>query len=211
MAQWDQIYRTGKYLRQVHADVIEAIEFFKAQGVRRVLDLACGGGRNAMYLAERGYEVHGLDISEEGISIARSLAQERDFQVALAVGSMYEPLPYADDFFDAILCIRSLHHGPIEDIRLAIKEMERVLKPGEFAYVTVRQQELHERREPFKEIAPMTHIPLAGKEQGVIHYLFTEESLRDEFHNFKLHQIGITRGPEEWGAYYYLLGELRNI
>jgi len=47
----------------------------------------------------------------------------------LAVGSMYGKLPYKDNSFDGVICIRELHHSTINHIRMAIKEIERVLKP----------------------------------------------------------------------------------
>jgi SAM-dependent methyltransferase len=43
----------------------------------QALDVATGGGRNAIFLAECGYEVTGIDISEEGLEIARARATER--------------------------------------------------------------------------------------------------------------------------------------
>ena len=208
MKEWDRLYRTADFPKEVYPDVIEIADFFKTKELQRVLDLACGAGRNACYLADCGFSVYGIDISEVGIQIAKATSQEKSLEIEFRVGSIYDPLPYATDFFDAILCIRSLHHGRIADIQVAIPEMERVLKPGGFVYLTVRHQALCDRRSPFKEIAPRTHIPLTGKEQGIIHYLFTEALLRKEFHHFTLHRFGITRGPEEWGAYYYLLGEL---
>src|SRR5689334_3212331 len=43
----------------------------------RVLDLACGGGRHAVELAARGYEVTGVDVSGEFLDAARQLAARR--------------------------------------------------------------------------------------------------------------------------------------
>lgn len=42
-----------------------------------MLDLACGAGRHAIYLAEKGYEVTGIDLSEESIARANESAHER--------------------------------------------------------------------------------------------------------------------------------------
>jgi SAM-dependent methyltransferase len=43
----------------------------------RALDVATGGGRNALFLADRGYVVDAIDVSEEGLEIARRRAEER--------------------------------------------------------------------------------------------------------------------------------------
>lgn len=47
----------------------------------RALDLACGPGRNAVWLAERGWRVTAVDFSEVALSAARRLARARGVQV----------------------------------------------------------------------------------------------------------------------------------
>ena len=47
----------------------------------RALDLACGAGRNAVWLAERGWRVTGVDFSAVGIANARRLAADRGVEV----------------------------------------------------------------------------------------------------------------------------------
>ena len=49
----------------------------------RALDVATGGGRNALYLAERDYTVEAIDISEEGLAIARKRANDHGVADAL--------------------------------------------------------------------------------------------------------------------------------
>jgi SAM-dependent methyltransferase len=53
----------------------------------RALDLACGEGRNARWLADRGWQVTGLDFSAVGIEKARRLAPEVDWQVGDALAA----------------------------------------------------------------------------------------------------------------------------
>ncbi len=64
----------------------------------RVLDVPCGTGRIAVPLAERGFVVSGLDISETVLAHARAAAPELDFRQ----GDMRE-LPWPDGSFDAVL------------------------------------------------------------------------------------------------------------
>ncbi|WP_228551304.1 SAM-dependent methyltransferase [Paenibacillus sp. B01] len=47
----------------------------------KVLELGCGPGRNALYLAENGFDVHAVDLSEEAIAWAKQRALERGVQV----------------------------------------------------------------------------------------------------------------------------------
>jgi len=208
--QWDKIYRNEKAPQQIQRDILEIVDVFKEYDVNRILDLACGSGRHTVYLAKMGFDVYGLDISKEAIKKARSLLQSEGLNVNLIVGSIYEQLPYEDDFFDAVICIRALHHGTIDQIRGAINEIERVLKPGGLVYATVRKRVSKEKRLPHRYIAPRTYIPLEGNEKGVVHYLFNKDLFRKEFRNFKVLELRIDYGPQEWEAYYSLLGELKN-
>lgn len=64
----------------------------------RMLDLACGKGRHSTYLAQKGHEVTGVDLSPESIAHAQQFAHE---QLHFAVHDMREPLPFAP--FDYIL------------------------------------------------------------------------------------------------------------
>lgn len=207
--QWDKMYKHEDTPKPVQRDIPQVVDFFREHNVNRVLDLACGSGRHTIYLAKQGFEVYGLDISKEGIKSARSWLENEGLHAELTVGSMYERLPYKSNFFDAVVCIRALNHGTIEDIGGAISEIERVLRPEGLVYVTLRKRISKKKRLEHKDIAPRTYVPLEGEEKGVIHYLFNKELLRREFRNFKMHDLRIDYGPKEWEAYYILLGGLK--
>ena len=64
----------------------------------RALDLACGAGRNAVWLAEQGWEVTGVDFSEVGLEHARRLAQSRGVEVEWVLADVLEWEPPAGAF-----------------------------------------------------------------------------------------------------------------
>jgi SAM-dependent methyltransferase len=63
----------------------------------KILDLACGKGRHSRYLAALGYDVTGVDLSEESIKYAKQFEQEN---LHFAVHDMC--LPYQEHTFDAV-------------------------------------------------------------------------------------------------------------
>lgn len=208
--QWNKIYREEKTLGAIQKEMSRIINVFRKYNIQRVLDLACGSGRYTAYLAEKGFELYGIDISEEGIKKAESLLQDRSLHANFTVGSMYKKLPYEDGFFDAVVCIRALHHGRIENIQKAISEIERVLKPNGLVYATVRKRIPKNRILPHRYIAPRTYVPLEGKEKGLVHYLFNKNLLKKEFRNFEILDLWIDYGPKYWESYYCLLGKLKD-
>lgn len=82
----------------------------------RALDLACGRGRWAHWLAERGWDVMAIDRDEEALAQVHTPKLQMDLERG-------DPLPFPDATFDLVLIIRFLHR-PLFD------EAERVLKPG---------------------------------------------------------------------------------
>jgi 2-polyprenyl-3-methyl-5-hydroxy-6-metoxy-1,4-benzoquinol methylase len=84
---WEQRYNVDTYISGT-----EANEFVRANvsqlpaGV--ALCLAEGEGRNAVFLAESGWEVHSVDLTEAGVAKTRRLAEQRGVQVQAAVGDL---------------------------------------------------------------------------------------------------------------------------
>ena len=96
----------------------------------RVLDFGCGPGTITVGLAgavDPG-EVHGIDMEESQIELARAAAAAGGHDnAAFHVGDVTS-LPFEDDFFDVAHCHAVLMHVPNTDATLS--EVKRVLKPG---------------------------------------------------------------------------------
>jgi SAM-dependent methyltransferase len=80
IAGWDARYRTGNYPQGGPTPLLTTVAERLEPG--RALDLACGAGRNATWLAERGWRVTAVDASEAAIEILRRRAPEVDARVA---------------------------------------------------------------------------------------------------------------------------------
>jgi len=117
----------------------------------RILDVACGGGELSLKIAEKGCEVHGIDLIEDAISMAKRLAEIEAISCEFGVGNA-ENLPYPSEYFDKVVCSSALEH--FSDDLKALREMHRVLKPNgklvlttdSFTYpVSEELKELHKR------------------------------------------------------------------
>lgn len=105
----------------------------------RVLDIGGGPGRYAIWLAQRGHRAVLADLSTELLSIARSKIDQA------GVGAMVEEIVeadacdlshWADDSFDAVLCLGPFYHLPDpQDRHRAATEIGRVLRPEGLAFV----------------------------------------------------------------------------
>jgi ubiquinone/menaquinone biosynthesis C-methylase UbiE len=95
----------------------------------RVLDLCCGMGRHALMLADLGYQVDALDLSETLLTKARELDQRQRIQ--WHEGDMRQ-LPFAPQQFDAVVNFFTSfgYFADDQQNRQVLLEIERVLKPG---------------------------------------------------------------------------------
>ncbi len=96
----------------------------------KVLDVCCGGGRHSFFLARRGLEVIGLDLTPELIKEANERGRRFGLEVPFMVGDA-TCLPFRDESFDYVICIGSLMCLPTTlQRKQALMEMTRVLKVG---------------------------------------------------------------------------------
>jgi 2-polyprenyl-3-methyl-5-hydroxy-6-metoxy-1,4-benzoquinol methylase len=95
---------------------------------QKLLDFGCGAGEFSLLYGKIGYEVSGVDLCPENISIAKARARRYDMEdrVQFSTG-LAERLDYPDETFDVIVGVDILHHV---DVNKAIAECQRVLKKG---------------------------------------------------------------------------------
>jgi SAM-dependent methyltransferase len=86
---WDERYASEGMLWGAEPNAVVA-EIAADLPAGTVLDLACGRGRNAVWLAQQGHEVTGLDLSPVAIEQARQLAEDVGVDVDLTTGDVTE-------------------------------------------------------------------------------------------------------------------------
>lgn len=97
------------------------------RGDARALDLACGSGRNAAYLALLGWEAFGVDLLPDALQQARILSRASRAKVGFHVADLTTPAAIArwlaPGSWDALLCFRYLD-------RALFPAMRRAVRPG---------------------------------------------------------------------------------
>lgn len=93
----------------------------------RALDVACGEGRNALWLAEQGWDVVGVDFSDVAIDKARRIAGTRGVEVDWRVGDVTDP-GVVEDTFDLIVV--AYLHLPEPDLAGVLGHLSSRLRPA---------------------------------------------------------------------------------
>jgi len=94
---------------------------------RRVLDLGCGGGHNAIALARSGAKVIGVDADAEQIAAARAAAEREGLRLELHHAPLAELAFVRADTVDA--CVSAFGLAQVDDLDRVFRQVDRVLKP----------------------------------------------------------------------------------
>lgn len=179
-------------------DVIALLPELKARGARKVLDLGCGVGRHALFLAEHGLAVEATDGSAAGLSVIRETAQARGVSLGLHQGTA-DTLPFENNSFDFVLSWNVIYHGTLGDVGCRLAEIWRVLKPGALYQGTM----LPTRNINYgrgRLVSPGTFVVDEAEERGHPHFYCNASTLVALFAGFELFSLKQQqqRKPGSW-------------
>lgn len=105
----------------------------RAARILDVADIGCNAGTQCLLWAQLGHRVHGLDVNEPLLNIARQRAADAGADVDLRLGTA-AALPWADASMDVCLVPELLEH--VAEWRQCLEEFCRVLRPGGILYLS---------------------------------------------------------------------------
>jgi tellurite methyltransferase len=187
-------------------DVMALLPELKARGARTALDLGCGVGRHALFLAEHGLMVEAIDGSAAGLEVARATAQARGVSLGLQQAAA-DALPFDDGSFDFVLSWNVIHHDTLGDVGRRLAEIWRVLKPGALYQGTM----LPTRNINYgrgRTVAPDTFV-VDGSERGYPHFYCDAATLVALLAGFELLSLKQQqqRKPGSW--HWHIIAERR--
>jgi len=123
--RWDEKFRKKKYTLGTEANP------FLRKHIRllprgKALDVAAGEGRNTVFLAQHGFDVEAVDISQEGLSKARKLAKVKGVKIKTVLADL-DHYPIARESYDVITDFYFLDRRLISRIKKGLKKGGRVV------------------------------------------------------------------------------------
>jgi SAM-dependent methyltransferase len=132
-----------EFLRQCNVSSLE----------RRVLDCGAGGSDPPLSLFHQyGYDTFGIEIATEALEKASRFCRENDMPLKIFRSDMRR-IPFASESFSFVYSFNAIFFMTKPDIARAMREMERVLRPGGLVYVNFVSVDEPDKG-PFCETAP---------------------------------------------------------
>ncbi len=138
--------------------ILAFIELIKRQTVVRVADVGCGPGRAAAFMAERGLDVVGVDVSQAMLAVARTAHPHIRFEEG-----QLDRLPIETGVLAGAVCWYSIIYTPPDRLAEAFGELARVLMPGGYLLLAFQAEGPLVHRAD----AQGTHLPLTSYRHSV--------------------------------------------
>lgn len=140
---WDSAENVERFAaREPDVRLTELVRDYSDPSTIRILDLGCAGGRNAVLLAEKGFDVEALDSSPAMVAKTRErlagILGVGEAEKRVRVGRMDDLSWAADAAFDLVVALGIYHCAESRDEwERSLAESARVLKPGARLLVSV--------------------------------------------------------------------------
>ncbi|MCI4350760.1 MAG: class I SAM-dependent methyltransferase [Thermoplasmata archaeon] len=109
--------------------LVRAVEDRQVVPPGPLLDVGCGAGSNALWLARHDFKVTGVDISPGAIAAAQHRARRARISAEFRVGDALN-LPFPRGTFRVVTDVGCFHTLPVDLRNRYVQEVHRVLKPG---------------------------------------------------------------------------------
>lgn len=188
---WDKRYQAeGKIWGfSPSCTAVYALEFFKKNGVKKLLVPGSGYGRNTKFFSSSGFKVTGVEIS----LAACGMALEFDPSTRVYQSSVLD-MSFLPGKFDAIYCFNVLHLFREFDRKRFLNQCAARLKNKGLMFFTV----FSEKEPSFGQGAEVETNTFESKPGRPVHY-FSDDDLKAHFRGMELIETGLMEDPENHG------------
>ncbi len=183
---FDKLYESAECIWGLQADKYLAM-FLQEARKGRALDVGCGEGRHSLYLAQEGYLVDAIDISENAIQKLRSLAEEYGFSELISprTGDL-RTLDLLEGRYDLAVVSYVFPFLKRSDILTVLDKVKLSLKSGGCIYASAVTTDDEEYRNYVKEQQPIEPRTYYSPGLKCYCYYFEKGELKTLFSDFDI-------------------------
>lgn len=201
--KWEIVDKDDKYWNSPAPEVYYLAENWKNKNYKAFLDIGCGFGRNAIFMAKKGFDVSGFDLSEYSVQQTIEKAEKQNVKLNKFVIADMLNIPFNDNSFDCILAMNVISHTDKIGFYKILNEIKRVLKPGGEVYFTVGSKESYWFNNPIcTYVDENTRIRIEdGPENGIPHFYIDDKDCLNMFNDFTIIEIKNIRELTQYGNF----------
>ena len=200
---WEIVPKDNKYWNTPAKEVYFLSANWKEKGFLDFLDVGCGLGRNAIFMAKQGFDVSTFDLSEHSIETTKQKAKEQNVNLkSICVADMLN-MPYPDNSFDCLLAMNVISHTDKAGFDKILAEIKRVLRPNGEAYFTIGSKQSYWYKNPACiPVDEYTKIRVEdGPENGIPHFYIDDDDCKTLFNDFKIIEISHISELTQYGNF----------
>jgi len=156
------------------------------RSVNRVLDVGCGIGNHAVYFAQQGLAVTGVDISESAIEIGRKRTAEAGLDVEFIIGDAADLSGLGR--FDLVVSDGVLDHVKFSKAKEILNEIQLVSTSDAYMFLSLRSTADSECGRGEK-VGENTYVLEEGYEQGMLQHFFDRRSIEELLEGWEIFDI----------------------
>jgi SAM-dependent methyltransferase len=226
--QWGSEAGRNSWLRP-ESDVEDFVIQLKQLSVHNIIDLGCGVGRHALYLAREGFKVTAIDLSNKGLNHLYHKCESEGLKIDLGIAAMtnlqqvrHYLAPASPEgkpqysistaSIDYVLAWNVIYHGSLNTLQKSLAEIARVLRPGGYFQGTL----LSKHNNNYKigeEIAPDTWINAEMDDKGHPHCYLNATEMTSYLWDagLELMQLRHQEHDKPGSYHWHLLAERRKL
>ena len=138
---WNRVYRSdSSFFGDDPSNFgLNCYEEFKQHGVKKILELGCGQGRDTIFFASNGLDVVAIDSSQVAIYALSKIITEMNLPIKAMIYDVSAAIPFDNSYFDAIYSHMFFNMRFTDDqLKYLFVEVNRVLKDGGLNLFSVR-------------------------------------------------------------------------
>lgn len=131
---WEKLYGSKFFFGTGPTKLAKKAEsLLNESRVKKILELGCGQGRDAIYFTQLGYEINALDISPKAIESVEKVKTELGLtKLQAQIHDIRKPLPFSDEYFNFIYSNLTLQFFDINTLEKIFQNISRTLKKDSF-------------------------------------------------------------------------------
>jgi len=172
---WEELYRKPNAFGSGPTKLAKFAEsIIKEKKVRRILEIGCGQGRDAIYFSQLGFEVTAFDISSNAIEFVNKTKGSLGLKnINASIHDIEKPLDYPDEHFDFVYSNLTLQFFPSSTLPSIFRNILKVMAKNSFFLLSTK-------KEGDKYYQVGTKMNEYGFEcKGITRYFFDSKVLKD--------------------------------